>query len=45
LPRVFANTDNVAYEWFAPAGLNRGGLREVIDVERKLAQADRDDSL
>jgi len=23
--------------------LNRGGLREVIDVERKLAQADRDD--
>ena len=43
LPRVFANTDNVAYEWFAPAGLNRGGLREVIDVERKLAQADRDD--
>jgi len=43
LPRVFANTDNVAYEWFAPAGLNRGGLREVIDVQRKLAQADRDD--
>jgi phage tail sheath protein FI len=43
LPRVFANTDNVAYEWFAPAGLNRGGLREVIDVERKLAQGDRDD--
>ena len=43
LPRVFANTDNVAYEWFAPAGLNRGGLREVIDVEKKLSQADRDD--
>ena len=43
LPRVYANTDNVAYEWFAPAGLNRGGLSEVIDVEKKLTQADRDD--
>lgn len=43
LPRVVANTDNVAYEWFAPAGLNRGGLREVIDIEKRLSQADRDD--
>tara|TARA_R110000803_G_scaffold9657_4_gene30315 strand:- start:3887 stop:6286 length:2400 start_codon:yes stop_codon:yes gene_type:complete len=42
LPRVFANTDSVAYEWFAPAGLNRGGLGEAIDVEYKLQQADRD---
>jgi hypothetical protein len=43
LPRVFANSDNVAYEWFAPAGLNRGGIREAIDVETKLQQSDRDD--
>ena len=43
LPRVFANSDNVAYEWFAPAGLNRGGIREAIDVEAKLQQSDRDD--
>ena len=42
LPRVFANTDSVAYEWFAPAGLNRGGLGEATDVEVKLQQADRD---
>ena len=43
LPRVFANTDNVAYEWYAPAGLNRGGLREVVDIEKRLSQSDRDD--
>lgn len=43
LPRVFANSDNVAYEWFAPAGLNRGGIREAIEVEVKLQQSDRDD--
>ena len=43
LPRVIANSDNVAYEWFAPAGLNRGGIREAVDVESKLRQSDRDD--
>jgi len=43
LPRVFANSDNVAYEWFAPAGLNRGGISEAIDIEKKLQQSDRDD--
>jgi hypothetical protein len=43
LPRVFANSDNVAYEWFAPAGLNRGGISEAIDVEAKLQQSNRDD--
>ena len=43
LPRVFANSDNVAYEWFAPAGLNRGGISEAVDVESKLRQSDRDD--
>lgn len=43
LPRVYANSDNVAYEWFAPAGLNRGGISEAIDIERKLQQSDRDD--
>lgn len=42
LPKVFANTDSVAYEWFAPAGLNRGGIGEATDVETKLQQADRD---
>jgi hypothetical protein len=43
LPRVFSNSDNVAYEWFAPAGLNRGGISEAIDIEKKLQQSDRDD--
>lgn len=43
LPRVYANSDNVAYEWFAPAGLNRGGISEAIDIEQKLQQSDRDD--
>jgi len=43
LPRVYANSDNVAYEWFAPAGLNRGGISEAIDIEKKLQQSDRDD--
>jgi hypothetical protein len=43
LPRVYANNDTVAYEWFAPAGLNRGGIRDAVDVETKLSQADRND--
>jgi|TARA_R100000081_G_scaffold91217_1_gene68444 phage tail sheath protein FI len=43
IPRVYANSDNVAYEWFAPAGLNRGGISEAIDIEKKLQQSDRDD--
>jgi hypothetical protein len=40
---VYAFNDNVAAEWFAPAGLNRGGLGGVIQAERKLAPANRDD--
>lgn len=43
LPRVYANSDSVAAEWFAPAGLNRGGIRDAVDVETKLSQADRND--
>lgn len=43
LPRVYANNDTVAYEWFAPAGLNRGGIRDAVDVESKLGQAERND--
>jgi hypothetical protein len=38
---VYAYNDKVAEPWFAPAGINRGGL-SVIRAERKLAQADRD---
>jgi phage tail sheath protein FI len=37
-----AFNDRVAAEWFAPAGLNRGGLTEVIEVKTRLTQAERD---
>ena len=40
---VYAFNDNVGAEWFAPAGLNRGGIGSVIRAERKLAATDRDD--
>jgi hypothetical protein len=39
---VFAFNDQVGAEWFAPAGLNRGGLGSVLKAERKLSQNDRD---
>jgi len=39
---VFAYTDTVSDPWFAPAGINRGGLGQVVRPERKLAQATRD---
>jgi len=43
VPRVIAFNDSVAYEWFAPAGLNRGGISEAVDVELRLNQAQRND--
>ena len=43
LAGVFAFNDKVAHPWFAPAGLNRGGIDNAIQAERKLAHADRDD--
>lgn len=42
VPQVIAFSDSVAYEWFAPAGLNRGGIPSAIDVEYKLSKAKRD---
>lgn len=39
---VYAFNDNVSAEWFAPAGLNRGGLGGVIQAERKLSPINRD---
>jgi hypothetical protein len=42
LPGVIAFNDRVSAEWFAPAGLNRGGLTEVIEVKSRLTQAERD---
>jgi len=42
IPGVYANNDRIAEAWFAPAGINRGGLGQVIQAERKLINSDRD---
>lgn len=42
LPGVIAFNDSVAAEWYAPAGLNRGGLTDVIEVKSRLTHAERD---
>jgi len=39
---VYAYNDNVSEPWFAPAGINRGGLGNVVRAEKKLSQANRD---
>jgi phage tail sheath protein FI len=38
---VFAFTDQVSAPWFAPAGVTRGGIPNVVKVERKLSLNDR----
>jgi len=42
MPGIYAFNDKVSAEWFAPAGLNRGGQETVIQAERKLTHANRD---
>ncbi|MBU3748677.1 MAG: hypothetical protein FGM36_15555, partial [Burkholderiaceae bacterium] len=42
LPTVLAFNDSVGYEWFAPAGLNRGGITDAINVTTKLNHSERD---
>jgi phage tail sheath protein FI len=42
IPGVLAFNDRVAAEWYAPAGLNRGGLSQVIDTYTRLTQGERD---
>lgn len=39
---VYAYNDSVSEPWFAPAGINRGGLSTVVRAEKKLTQANRD---
>jgi len=43
LPGVISYTDQVSHEWFAPAGLNRGGLTSVLEAKTRLTHAERDD--
>lgn len=38
---VYAFNDQVGAEWFAPAGLTRGGIPSVVQAERKLQNSDR----
>jgi len=42
IPGVYAFNDNVSAPWFAPAGVNRGVLSNVIRTERVLTQGNRD---
>jgi phage tail sheath protein FI len=42
LPGVMSFNDRIAAEWFAPAGLNRGGITEAIQAKTRLSQTERD---
>jgi hypothetical protein len=42
IPGVYAANDATSEAWFAPAGINRGGLGNVVQAERKLTQSNRD---
>jgi hypothetical protein len=42
MPAVYASSDRVGAEWFAPAGLNRGGIQSAVQVCDRLTHADRD---
>jgi hypothetical protein len=42
IPSVYAFNDRVAAPWFAPAGLNRGGIDIAVQTERKLTHANID---
>jgi hypothetical protein len=43
IPGVYANNDNISAPWFAPAGINRGGLSTVLRAQYKLTQGQKDD--
>ena len=42
IPGIYAFTDGASAPWFAPAGLTRGGISDVIQAERKLTRTQRD---
>lgn len=42
VPGVLTFNDAVSAPWYAPAGLNRGGLTGVTDTYKRLTQSDRD---
>lgn len=42
LPAVYAANDNSAAEWYAPAGLNRGGIPTAVQVLDRVTHSERD---
>ena len=42
MPGIYAANDRLAAEWFAPAGLNRGGIVGAVSVLNRLTHAERD---
>ena len=42
IPGAYAFNDRAGEAWFAPAGLNRGGLSTVLRTERALTNGNRD---
>ena len=42
VPGAIAASDRIGAEWFAPAGLNRGVLGNVMEAKVRLNQAERD---
>ena len=42
LAGTFAQNDRLGAEWFAPAGLNRGGIAGAVQVLNRLTQSERD---
>ena len=43
MPGIFAANDATAAEWFAPAGLNRGGIVGAVSVLNRLTHSERDE--
>ena len=43
MPAIYAANDAVGGEWWAPAGLNRGGIPSAVSVTDRLIQTERDD--
>lgn len=42
LPAVYATNDKIAAEWYAPAGLNRGGIQTAVQVCDRTTHSERD---
>ena len=42
IPGVYAFSDKTSEPWFAPAGMSRGSLGNVIQTERKLTASNKD---